>query len=279
MTIMQLLLTDVTGEPFPQIVEQLVLRPAGMTHSGYMQPLPKNLWASAAMPYRNDGTPVKGGWHTYPELAAAGLWTTPSDLARVAIEVEKEYNGTSTKILSKDMVHQMLTHQKDDYGLGFGLESPGKTLHFGHGGANEGYRCVLTAFTESGQGIAVMTNGDSGGNLIQEILLSVAKEYGWSDPVPKEHVLGKADPALLPSYAGTYEGDDVGKQVFSSKDGKFYVQADFLGPDARELYPESDSKFFLLTDDITFSFEKTEKDVVAKVVIQAGRKFEAKKLP
>jgi CubicO group peptidase (beta-lactamase class C family) len=279
MTIIQLLLTDVTGKPFPQIVEEMVLRPAGMTHSGYMQPLPKNLWANAATPYRDDGEPVKGGWHTYPELAAAGLWTTPSDLARVAIEVKKEYDGASDKILSKDMARQMLTHQKDDYGLGFGLESPGKTPHFGHGGANEGYRCMLTAFTESGQGIAIMTNSDSGGPLVQEILLAVAKEYGWPEPVPTEHTLGKVDATLLPSYVGAYEGADIGKQVFTSKDGKLYVQADFFGPNARELYPESASKFFLLTDDITFSFEKDEKGVVSKVVIQAGRKFEAKKLP
>jgi CubicO group peptidase (beta-lactamase class C family) len=279
MTIMQLLLTDVTGKPFPQIVEELVLRPAEMNHSGYTQPLPKNLWANAATPYRDNGDPVKGGAHTYPELAAAGLWTTPSDLGRMAIEVKKEYDGVSSKILTKDMARQMLTHQKDEYGLGFGLESPGKALHFGHGGANEGFRCVFTEFTESGQGVAIMTNSDSGGSLIQEVLLSVAQEYGWPEPVPTEHTLGKVDAAALPSYAGTYEGTDIGKLVFTAKDGRLLVQAEFLGSEARELYPESNSKFFLLSQDITFSFGRDEKGSVANVVIQAGRAFTAKKLP
>ena len=279
MTIMQLLLTDVTGKPFPQIVEELVLRPAEMTHSAYRQPLPETLRAGAATPYGDNGDPVPGGPHTYPELAAAGLWTTPSDLGRMAIEVKQEYDGVSRRILSKEMARQMLTHQKDDYGLGFGLESPGKTLHFGHGGANEGYRCLVTTFTESGQGIAIMTNSDSGGSLIEEILLSVAREYGWPEPVPAEHTLGKVDAAALPAYAGTYEGTDIGKLVFTAKDGKLFVQAEFLGPATRELYPESDAKFFLLSHNITFSFEKDEKGSGAKVVIEAGRTFEAKKLP
>lgn len=92
-------------------MSELVLRPAGMTHSTYEQPLPKNRAAEAATPYRANGDPVKGGWHTYPEMAPAGLWTTPSDLARVAMEVQSEYAGKSSKILSQDMARQMLTRQ------------------------------------------------------------------------------------------------------------------------------------------------------------------------
>ena len=89
--ILQTLMSDVTDKAFPEIMNELVLRPAGLAHSTYEQPLPKNLWPSAATPYRGNGEPVKGGWHTYPEMAPAGLWTTPSDLARMAIEVQNEF--------------------------------------------------------------------------------------------------------------------------------------------------------------------------------------------
>jgi CubicO group peptidase (beta-lactamase class C family) len=112
--ILQMLMSDVTDKAFPEIMDELVLRPAGLTHSTYEQPLPKNLWPLAAMPYRDNGEPVKGGWHTYPEMAPAGLWTTPSDLAQMAIEVQNEYVGKSDKILSQQMVREMLTRQKDD---------------------------------------------------------------------------------------------------------------------------------------------------------------------
>ena len=150
---LQLLLSDVTQKPVPQLLEELVLRPIGMTHSTFEEPLPGGLWPSAATPYRPDGTPVKGGWHNYPEITPAGLWSTPSDLALMAIEVQNEYAGKSSKILSSEMVHEMLKHQKDDWGLGFALEAPGHKLRFSHGGSNEGFRCTWQAYTEApGQG-------------------------------------------------------------------------------------------------------------------------------
>lgn len=177
--VLQLLLTDVTGKLFPQIIHDLVLAPAGMTHSTYEQPLPANLAAAAAIPYRENGDPVQGGWHTYPEMAAAGLWTTPSDLALMAIEVQYEYAGKSSRILSQQMTRQMLTPQKGSWGLGFSVEAPGQPPRFGHDGANEGYRCDLEVITESGQGIAIMTNSDAGDKLIRELLRAVSKEYKW----------------------------------------------------------------------------------------------------
>jgi CubicO group peptidase (beta-lactamase class C family) len=276
--IMQLLLTDVTSRPFPQILNDLVLRPAGMTYSTYEQPLPKSLWSSAATPYRWSGEPVKGGWHTYPEVAAGGLWTTPSDLARLAIEVQDEYAGKSSKILSQGMMREMLTHQKGDSGLGFALETPGHKLRFAHNGWSEGFRCDLQAYTESGQGVVIMTNSDNGGNLISEILRSVAKEYSWPDFQPIERVLAKIDPAVLAADVGTYEETNEGVLTVSVKDGRLYLQAARLGPEPQELLPELNGQFFLSSDDdITFAFQKDEH--VAKVIIHAGQQtFEAKKV-
>lgn len=278
--VMQLLLTEVTGRPFPQILHDLVLQPTGMTHSTYEQPLPKNLAGSAATPYRSGGEPVKGGPHTYPEMAPAGLWTTPSDLARLAVEVQNEYAGKSSKILPQEMMRQMLTRQKGDWGLGFGLQNSGAQLLFGHGGANEGYRCDLEAYAESGQGFAIMTNSDSGGALDSEFLRAVAKEYNWPNFQPTERALGKADPALFPAYAGTYEITGMGKLTISTKEGKLFILADPLGPEPQELLPESDSQFFVLSNEAYFAFEKDEKGVVAKLHIKAGSdSFDAKKLP
>ena len=268
--VLQTLLSDVTGKPFPQIMSELVLRPAGMTHSTYEQPLTKNLWPEAATPYRANGDPVKGGWHTYPEMAPAGLWTTPSDLARAAIEVQNEYAGKSSKILSQDMARQMLTPQMGTWGLGFGLESRGGKSSFSHGGANEGFRCNLFAYTDGGQGLAVMTNSDSGGELTEEIYRAVAKEYAWPDFHPVERVLAKVDPATIASYAGTYEIPSVGKLVVTTKSNSLYVQADPFGPDPIELLPDSATEFFILTGDVTFTFQKDEKGAVTGLTLHAG---------
>jgi CubicO group peptidase (beta-lactamase class C family) len=278
---MQLLLSDVTGKPVPELLDELVLRPIGMMHSTFEEPLSKNLWPSAATPYREDGKPVKGGWHTYPEITPAALWTTPSDIARMAIEVQNEYAGKSNKILSREMMHEMLKHQKDDWGLGFALESPGHKLRFSHGGSNEGFRCTLQAYTEApGQGIVIMTNGDQGWNLLNEILRAVSKEYGWPDFQPQEHTLAKLDSSQLSAYTGRYEvaGAAMPTRV-TLKGAHLYVQNEAIGPEPEELLPESDAQFFVTSAPLVFGFQKDEKGAVTKMILHSDfQTVEAKKV-
>ena len=278
--VMQLLLTEVTAKSFPQLMHDLVLAPAGMTHSTYEQPLPQALRASAATPYLGSGEAVKGGPHTYPEMAPAGLWTTPSDLARLAIEVQSECAGKSTKILSQEMMRQMLTRQKGDWGLGFGLGNDGAKLRFGHGGANEGFRCNLQAYAESGQGFAIMSNSDSGDIFASEYVRAIAREYNWPDFQAIERSLGKADPAVFSAYVGTYEIPNVDKFTVTAKDSKLYIKAGALGPEPEQVFPESETKFFATSRDFVFEFQKDEKGVVSKMTVHAfAQSLEAKRLP
>ncbi len=179
-TIMQLMMIDVTGLTFPELMRQFVLTKAGMTHSTYEQPLPAALTGKAASGYRQNGDPVPGRYHTYPEMAAAGLWTTASDLARFAIEIQKSREGRSNKILTQATVAEMLREQKKPYGLGFGLDQVGGSSRFGHGGADEGFQALLSA-TMDGQGFVIMTNSDNGIRLANEIRMSIAAAYHWPD--------------------------------------------------------------------------------------------------
>ncbi len=174
--VMQQLLIDVTGEPFPQLARRLVLDPLGMTHSTFEQPLPAQYQANAATGHRASGAALPGKWHTYPEMTAAGLWTTPSDLARVVIELQ-----TGGHVLKPDTQRQMLTKIRGNYGLGVGLAETGGQRSFAHGGANEGFRCQMFGYVEGGRGAIVMTNGDRGGELTREIFGSIAAEYDWVD--------------------------------------------------------------------------------------------------
>src|SRR5262249_30034409 len=152
---------------FPAVLRDLVLDPLGMERSTYEQPLPEGRRDFAATGHRTDGRPIRGRWHTYPEMAAAGLWTTPSDLARFAIELQRSLRGDSNRVLSTQAVRRMLTPVVDDYGLGLGIRGSGDSLRFEHGGSNEGFKCTLTAFAHRGQGAVVMTNGDLGGILAE----------------------------------------------------------------------------------------------------------------
>lgn len=201
-TILQLVVEDVTGRAFEDYMAEAVLEPIGMTRSTFAQPLPEDRWDDAATAYRASGAEVEEKWHVYPEKAAAGLWTTPTDLARLAIEVQRSLTGESNWVLSRAMTVRMLTPVRDGYGLGFGTEdSP--TGRFGHGGANEGYRASLTAFRD-GRGIAVMTNSDAGGPLAQEIMYAIGKEYGWDELGPRILTPFELSDARRDALAGNY---------------------------------------------------------------------------
>lgn len=179
MTIEQLMVMDTTGKPFPEFMRKVVLDEIGMKDSSYEQPLPPSRAAQTAGGTRSDGTLIHGRWHIYPEMAAAGLWTTPTDLATFAIEIALSKQGKANHILSQKMTNEMLTPVLDEAGLGFFLEknNPGQ---FGHDGADEGFQALLTMNADTGNGIAVMANSDQGINVAQFFLRKVATEYQWS---------------------------------------------------------------------------------------------------
>jgi CubicO group peptidase (beta-lactamase class C family) len=281
-TVMQLLLTEVTGKAFPALLNDQVLRPIGMSHSSFAQPLPGDRRARAATAYGGDGKPVAGDFHVYPELAAAGLWTTPSDLARAAIEIQNDYAGTSNKVLSKEMARQMLTHQKDSWGLGVALSDPGQPLRFAHGGSNEGFQCDLEAYVGSGQGIAVMTNADGGRALIGEIKRAVAQEYGWPDFKPERKATVAIEPATLSTYVGSYQlaipEAQNPKVLLTVSDGKLFLQSGPLGPEPLQLFAESETQFFA-EQGFSITIHKSDAGVVSKLTLHVGQDFDAAKLP
>src|SRR5260370_11367283 len=136
-----------------------VLQHIGMASSTYEQPVPRSRLAEVALPYRGDAQPVVGGPHVYPEMAPAGLWTTPSDLARYAIEVQRSLSGASNHVLSANMVREMLTPGLNHQGLGPGTGGDAKRPYFTHGRANEGYRYKPHA-CKPGDGVVRITRGD-----------------------------------------------------------------------------------------------------------------------
>jgi hypothetical protein len=125
----------------------------------------------------------------YPEQAAAGLWTTPSDLARAAIEVQRALRGPRGAVLTLASAREMTTPVGvGPYAVGFSVDKRGEGWYFSHGGSNWGFQCMLLAHLRKGYGVAVMTNADSGGQIVQEIVGRVAAAYKWDTldkPLPR----------------------------------------------------------------------------------------------
>jgi CubicO group peptidase (beta-lactamase class C family) len=185
----QLALTDAVGKPFAEIMQDWVLGPIGMTNSTYQQPLPPDRQKQAARAHNGSGRTMDVKWHVYPEQAAAGLWTTPTDLAKFAIEVQLELQGKSQRVLTQRTAGEMVTPVGvGPFAVGFTIEKIGEGWYFSHGGSNWGFQCDLIAHRARGYGLAVMTNGDNGGRIAQEIRNRVARAYGWDmldKPIPR----------------------------------------------------------------------------------------------
>jgi CubicO group peptidase (beta-lactamase class C family) len=269
--IVQLAIEDVTKKPFADVARELVLGPLGMSHSTYVQPIPAALRDKAATAYGSSGSPVAGRFHTYPEQAAAGLWTTPEDLARFAIAVQQMAAGTSRQpIMSRVLATEMLTPVLENYGLGLQITGTGREARFGHSGSNRGFRCMLTAFKDIASGVVVMVNSDRGSAILEPVARAVAREYGWRGLAPIERTLGTADPSTYKEFAGRYELPVRAPPVvvlIETVGGKLFADAD---GNRLELLPESATAFFALTSDVRIEFVRDASGKVSEARVSQG---------
>ena len=273
----QLLMTDVSGRLFPKLMQDAVLKKLDMKNSTYEQPLPAQFHSQAAVAHNSKGEKIAGNWHVYPEMAAAGLWTTPSDLARFAIELQQARAGKSKKVISPEMARQMLTKQTGAWGLGITLSGEGASARFSHGGSNEGYRCSLVAYNETGQGAVVMTNSDNGDQLINEIMRAVAVEYGWIDYLAKEKTIVNLESRIFESLIGQYQFVAGGNFTVLKEDGNLRIQ---LGGEKKyELLPESETKYFLREMPLEVVFVKDANGNVTEMInYYSGQEYRLKKI-
>jgi len=179
-TVMELALSDVRKRPFVDILQEGVLTPVGMTRSSYAQPISPEHNQNAARAHDNNGDSRGPKWHVYPEHAAAGLWTTPTDLARLIIEVQRSASGESNRVLSQSMIQEMLNPVGvGPFAVGFTVSKVGEGWYFSHGGSNWGFRALMLAHKVKGYGLVVMTNADQGSTVINEISRRIQYTYNW----------------------------------------------------------------------------------------------------
>ncbi len=272
-TVMQQAVVDATKEPFFRTLQTTVLTPIGMAHSTYQQPLPSDLLPTAATPYKADGSPIPGGPHTYPEMAAAGLWTTPSDLARYILEVQQSLKGKANHVLSQQLTEEMLKPGKGNWGLGLNIGGASKDPYFSHGGVNEGFESLFVGYEHSGEGAVVMTNAQGGTRLASELMATIATAYQWPDFQPKLRTTVKVAPATLARYVGSYQVSPNFILTFTLDGDRLLGQA---GPEKFPLFSESETKFFLKAIDAEIEFFPGEHgDVPYLMLHQDGQNAKA----
>jgi CubicO group peptidase (beta-lactamase class C family) len=269
-TVLQVLLTDVTGMAFHDHMREAVLAPLRMLHSFFFQPLPAELSAFAATAHGPDGQPHPGGWRVLNEAAAGGLWSTPSDLARFVVELQHAASGRSDRILDSTLTARMLAPQEGRWGLGIALQGEGRARHFSHIGWNRGgYRALIIGFLETGQGTVIMTNGESRGTeLIAEVVRAIAQEYDWPAYRSRERTLGTAESARYSEYVGRYQLEPGAQLVITAEHARLFIAGGPFGTRRVELHPQSVDAYFVLESDVALTFRRDSWGHVSEMVVQ-----------
>jgi CubicO group peptidase (beta-lactamase class C family) len=275
-TIAQLAIMDIEKKPYPQIAQETVLGPLQMTNSTYSQPLPDDWRKKAASGHRGDGALVPGKIHVYPEMAAAGLWTTPTDLAKFGIEVQLSYAGKSNKVLPKELIDKMVTPFMEQVGLGFFIDKRGNSVYFGHDGADEGFRAMMLMHREKGYGAVVMVNSDNG-QIMGEVMRGIAYVYGWDEFLPPVNEVISLDAAKLDEYTGRFQVNPDRILTVAREEAKLVVSPT---ADAKfELLPIADGTFIRRDQNLRYTFVKGADGVSElKVTLPAGNIATAPKI-
>ena len=244
------LVQDAAHEPYNHFVQSHVLTPASMRRSQIAAALPK----AGATGYEG-GAPVPRV--VYPELGA-GLMSTPTDLAHLAIEMDRELQGRSDRILDQPTMAQMLSRQVGGSGLGVDLNPPGKERWWSKSGANTGYSALLFMYPDRRQGAVIMTNGASQSGFAYEIAAAMAREYGWPGFEQSVRADIVVDPAHLKRFEGVWRADiDFTVRLLGDH---LFVEGGPFGPKPVELYAQSPNSFFILSTGFTFDFDPQQPD-------------------
>jgi CubicO group peptidase (beta-lactamase class C family) len=257
-TVMEKVVEDVSGLSLDDYMSKNILLPIGMKNSTYQQPIAKEFQNNISAAYDGNGELIKGLWNNYPEQAAAGLWTTPSDLAMYCMEIQDIVQGKKNGVLTKETVDKMLTKHKNDWGLGPSLQNEKDSLIFGHGGKNAGFTNDMKAYVYQGNAIIVMTNADNGSKLISEIKNAISNYYNWSISQPKTIEVIELSDTTLKQYVGKYELKEqslILKVQF--KDNQLFLTNTPIGN--LNLSPMTNTKFLDLESGTVIEFLVDEK--------------------
>lgn len=275
-SVLQLLLEDVTGQNFPELMEHLVLAPIGMDHSQFNPGVPDYLQPVTASGHEN-GEQLEG-WEALVQMAAGGLITTAPDMGRFVAEVIRAHAGES-ELMSAGTAREMLTDHGDGRGLGFVVEGAADSLVFSHTGSGDGFRTLILGVPARGEGLAVMVNADGvrAGELRQEIVRAVAVDREWAGLEPEVRRVADVRRAWLERLAGHYEYSDGSVTTIAlTPEG---VTAAWGEADPALIFPQDSVRYFNRTGE-SFEFEAGDDDEVVALTWSGDfGAFRAERLP
>lgn len=278
-TVVQRLIEDNQSRSYADFVREFIFEPVGMVHARYTDPDP-----ATVAPGHARGGPVPGGWRVYPELAAAGLWCTPTDLVKFAAALQNAFAGGPDALLSPVIAQAMMVEHLTGWGLGVELAGPEDGRWFFHTGSNEGYRTQLSATVATGPAVAVMTNGERGGEVVDPLIADLRKRLAWPDPQAQAPKGGVVQPSPVDAetgaalYAGTYVTSGGQELVLTGEGRRFLLRVP--GQRAIPVIPLSETEAVSPALPVTLTFSLNDQGLPTKLTLhQGGADIEASKAP
>jgi CubicO group peptidase (beta-lactamase class C family) len=272
-TVMQQLIADVANEPFESFMQAKVLDVLGMKSSSYSQSPPSSLVARRASAHQPGGKRIPGKWHIYPEMAAAGLWTTPTDLARYVLYVQAAMRGETGQLLTPVLAKDLVARQNNgQHGLGPQIPEVGEFARFGHGGVDEGFEANMVGYVSQGRGLVIMSNTNFSQMLFQEIEAGVARAYKWPGyEIPPQLEAARVSQSLLERVPGKYQLGPQTAAFIRAQEGRLFVELPEGG--AFEVFAKNGAELFSPPfGPITFQLVEVDGKVTA-LKTSHGREF------
>jgi CubicO group peptidase (beta-lactamase class C family) len=248
--IAQQLVADVTGQPFAEWTQAHWLKPAGMTRSGYGAPEGSDV----ALGHDAEGNTVPGGYHVYPEAAAAGLWTTPSDMARALIALRRSLREECGALLPQAVARVAVEPILPGHTVGFDTGGS-KARWLAKGGDTEGYAGYLVFYPERGDGAVVLTNGAQGATLSRDVMRAIARAEAWPDFGTRVRHAAPIPATQLEALPGTYTYRDTERFTIARGGDALTIASPGEAPET--LYRDVSGEFFTLSQDVAFVFDGT----------------------
>ncbi len=252
--ITQQMLIDITKQRYEEYMYEHIFRPLGMNNSSFSQPPSVAQSKNLATGYKTNGNEVPGKYFVYPEKAAAGLWTTPTDICKYILEMQQAYQGKSSKVLNQEMVKLHLTPYKYDVALGTYIQDRNGEKYFVHSASNEGFTGYFLGGLTNGKGVALFVNSEDG-HVLLELLNSIALVYNWEGfSKPEQITTVPVNDTLTSKYIGEYILDGFLSEIKKEKDG-LYLWTDGI---SSKMYFTSSTDFrnIELGGTKTFTFDK-----------------------
>lgn len=255
-----------SNQPFETVMSDYVLNPVGMTASSFELKAPGGPVDGIATATNGDGSPVDGGWHVYPEQAAAGLWTNPTEYTDFVFALMDEAEPASRLGIAEDVASEVLTPVSEAYGLGIGIEDMDGRIRLRHGGSNRGYRCFFMAFPDTQEVFVLMTNSANGSQLGDEVIRSAAATYGWPGAEAKTVTRFTLDDSQLAQFSGSYALPGSTDAYASLTVGDGALAGEIATGGSFTLVPLSETEFIDPDDGQEISFREDGDDML----LQAG---------